>query len=128
MIESLLRISQSRRGGWKSGTATVELAITAPVLVVLVLGIVDYGALMNNAASLEGATRAIAEFARNAPDCGDGLTTTCTTGNKQSCEYYCKRIIRPYPAPVLPPPPSAPALMVIPRLGPESQMVAPELG
>ena len=63
MIESLLDISRSRRGGWKSGTATVELAITAPVLVVLVLGTADYGALMNNAASL----KAQHALSRNSP-------------------------------------------------------------
>jgi Flp pilus assembly protein TadG len=65
---------------WVEGAAAVELAIVAPLLVVLVLGVANYGALMNGAASLEGATRAVAEFARNSSACGDGLTTTCTNG------------------------------------------------
>jgi Flp pilus assembly protein TadG len=47
-----------------AGTAAVELAITAPVLVVLVFGIADYGVLMGTSASLEGAARAGAEVAK----------------------------------------------------------------
>jgi Flp pilus assembly protein TadG len=78
--KSLIGFSLRHRKGWKSGAATVELAITAPLLIVLVLGVADYGALMNSAASLEGATRALAEYARNAPACGGGLTVACTTG------------------------------------------------
>ncbi len=80
VVESLIGLCRRQQNGWKSGSATVELAITAPLLVVLVLGAADYGALTNSAASLEGATRAVAEFARNSTACGGGLTTTCTTG------------------------------------------------
>jgi Flp pilus assembly protein TadG len=50
------------------GAAAVELAITAPMLVVLVLGIADYGLLMEWASSLEGAARAGAEVARANPN------------------------------------------------------------
>jgi hypothetical protein len=51
-------------------------------MVVVVLGIADYGLLMNSSASLEGATRAVAEFARNSPYCvGGGLTdSNCVSG------------------------------------------------
>jgi Flp pilus assembly protein TadG len=49
------------------GTAAVELAITAPVLVLLLLGIADYGMLMGTSASLEGAARAGAEVAKVNP-------------------------------------------------------------
>jgi Flp pilus assembly protein TadG len=49
------------------GAAAVEFAITAPVLVVLVLGVADYGVLMGDAASLESAARAGAEFAKANP-------------------------------------------------------------
>lgn len=68
------------------GSAAVELAITAPVLVLLALGAADYGAVMGNGASLEGATRAIAEYARNSPECntatGGGwlANSSCTSG------------------------------------------------
>jgi Flp pilus assembly protein TadG len=68
------------------GSAAVELAITAPVLVLLALGAADYGALMGNGASLEGATRAVAEYARNSPECntatGGGwlANNSCITG------------------------------------------------
>jgi Flp pilus assembly protein TadG len=49
------------------GAALVEFAITAPVLVVLVLGVADYGLLMGNSAALEGATRAGAEVGKANP-------------------------------------------------------------
>ena len=68
------------------GSAAVEFAITAPVLVLLVLGAADYGAVMGNGASLEGATRAVAEYARNSPECntatGGGwlANSSCTSG------------------------------------------------
>jgi len=64
------------------GSAAVEFAIIAPFMVVLVLGIADYGLLVNDSASLEGATRAVAEYARNSPYCvGAGLTdSNCISG------------------------------------------------
>jgi hypothetical protein len=68
------------------GSAAVELAITAPVLVLLALGAADYGAVTGNGASLEGATRAVAEYARNSPECntatGGGWLSnnSCITG------------------------------------------------
>jgi len=49
------------------GSAVVELAITAPILVVLVLGIADYGLLTGSAAALAGATRAGAEAGKANP-------------------------------------------------------------
>jgi Flp pilus assembly protein TadG len=49
------------------GAAAVEFAITAPILVVLVLGIADYGLLMGDSAALEGATRAGAEVGKANP-------------------------------------------------------------
>ncbi len=49
------------------GAAAVEFAITAPILVVLVLGIADYGLLMADSAALEGATRAGAEVGKANP-------------------------------------------------------------
>jgi len=54
------------------GAAAVELAITASLLALLVLGVADYGALMGSSASLEGATRAGAEYAK--------VDSTDTTG------------------------------------------------
>jgi Flp pilus assembly protein TadG len=46
------------------GNIAVEFAIALPVLATLVLGIVDYGTLMYTSASLKGATRAGAEYAK----------------------------------------------------------------
>jgi Flp pilus assembly protein TadG len=68
-----------------TGAAAVELAIMAPFMVVLVLGIADYGMLMNASASLEGATRAVAEYARNSPYCvGGGLSDSNCVGGINS--------------------------------------------
>src|SRR5215469_16700848 len=65
-----------------SGAAAVEFAITAPLLVVLVFGAADYGVLMTDAASVQGATRAVAEYARNSPECAAGGLSNpdCITG------------------------------------------------
>lgn len=64
-----------------SGAALVEFAITAPLLVLLALGAADYGTITNNGTSLAGATRAVAEFARNTAECaGGGLANSdCIT-------------------------------------------------
>jgi len=61
----LRRCSRSYLG--VDGAAAVEFAITAPILVVLVLGIADYGLLMGDSAALEGATRAGAEVGKANP-------------------------------------------------------------
>jgi Flp pilus assembly protein TadG len=71
-----------RKRARDAGSAAVEFATTAPVLIVLALGVADYGALMTNWASLQGATRAAAEYARNSPACvAGGLSNSdCITG------------------------------------------------
>ena len=58
------------------GAAAVEFAITVPVLVVLVLGVADYGFLMGSSASLEGATRAGAEVGKANPSVTAAQLTT----------------------------------------------------
>jgi Flp pilus assembly protein TadG len=60
------------------GAAAVELAITVSLLAVLVLGVSDYGALMGTSASLQGATRAGAEYAKvDATDTTGIMTQVC---------------------------------------------------
>jgi len=62
------------------GAAAVELAIMVSLLALLVLGISDYGVLMGSSASLQGATRAGAEYAK--------VDATDTTGIKtQVCDH-----------------------------------------
>jgi Flp pilus assembly protein TadG len=51
-----------------SGTALVEFAITLPLLLVLALGIADYGLLMNNSTVVEATARAAAEIAKSNPN------------------------------------------------------------
>ena len=64
MIWRLARFFYCRRDAHDSGAAAVELAIAAPVLILLVLGIADYGDLMNSAAALIAGTRAGAEVVK----------------------------------------------------------------
>jgi Flp pilus assembly protein TadG len=83
----MIRPMTEKLKGWRrlrlgnSGAALVEFAITAPVLVVLALGAADFGAIMTNGTSLAGATRAVAELARDTAECvGGGLSNSdCIT-------------------------------------------------
>jgi hypothetical protein len=78
MKDKLAGAARSRSRGFLGvgGAAAVEFAITAPVLVVLVLGIADYGLLMGSSASLEGATRAGAEVGKANPSITPAQLTT----------------------------------------------------
>jgi hypothetical protein len=67
--EWVLRYREARN----SGSAAVEMAFVMPVLVVLGLGVADYGALMGLSASLEGATRAGAEYGKLNPSDTSGI-------------------------------------------------------
>jgi hypothetical protein len=74
----------------EDGAAAVELAITAPVLVALVLGIADYGLLTEWASTMEGAARAGAEVARANPSVTSGnLTTFFPSGITPSVTPVC---------------------------------------
>ena len=64
MIRSLIVWLRRYRVERDKGSIAVEFAIGLPVLATLVLGKVDYGTLMYTAASLKGATRAGAEYAK----------------------------------------------------------------
>jgi Flp pilus assembly protein TadG len=65
---------------WKAvrhaGSAMVEFAITAPLLVMLVMGGADFAIMAYNQEALEAATRAGAEYARATPSDGPNWTTT----------------------------------------------------
>lgn len=67
-----------RRALGAGGSAAVELAITLPMLMVLVLGMADYGILMNGSAALVGASRAGAEYATGAPTDTTGIQNQVT--------------------------------------------------
>ena len=69
------------------GTALVEFALAAPILVTLVLGIADFGMLAAKNAALEGATRVGAEYARNNSTCqADIAGSSCITGIKSAMQ------------------------------------------
>jgi Flp pilus assembly protein TadG len=69
---------RARRGLGAQGTAAVEFALTAPLLAVLVLGVTDYGILMNKSAALVGATRVGAEYAISSPTDTTGIQNQVT--------------------------------------------------
>ena len=62
-----------------AGSAAVEFAITVPLLVALVIGVADYGTMVNQQAMLEAATRAGAEYARANPGDANLVTNTQNT-------------------------------------------------
>src|SRR3954454_19228143 len=87
MIKKLIEAWRRRRDAGNSGAVAVEFAMTAPLLIVLVLGVADYGTLMNTSASLLGATRAGAEYVM--ANWNDPLVANPTTGTEQQvCGFF----------------------------------------
>ena len=64
MFEKLIVLLHWRRRDRERGSMAVEFALAAPVLITLVLAVTDFGSFMNTSASLRGATRAGAEYAK----------------------------------------------------------------
>jgi Flp pilus assembly protein TadG len=62
------------------GSVAVELGLTAPILVILAVGLVDLGNFLNFSQALEAATRIGAEYARGGSSCQQswGSTTTAS--------------------------------------------------
>jgi hypothetical protein len=58
------------------GSATVEFALVASVLLFLGLGIADFGMMFNNYQALAAATRIGAEYARDSPTCQSGVNAS----------------------------------------------------
>jgi Flp pilus assembly protein TadG len=81
MIKKLIALLHRRQDDWNRGTLTLEIAFAAPILVVAAQGAADIGAMMNTAASLRGATRAGAEYAK--ANWNNPLVTNPTTGTEQ---------------------------------------------
>ena len=77
MVQKVIPSLRRRGYDWTRGNVAIEFAMAAPVLIMLILGVADYGTLMNTSASLRGATRAGAEYARanwNNPSVSDPTT------------------------------------------------------
>lgn len=64
MFERLIGSLRRRREARNSGTVLVELALTVPILLALVVGVADYGVLMGSSDNLTAATRAGAEIVK----------------------------------------------------------------
>jgi Flp pilus assembly protein TadG len=83
------RVMRQIVGGFlgSDGTALVEFALAAPILVTLVLGIADFGLLAAKNAALEGATRVGAEYARDNSTCQADITgASCISGIKTAMQ------------------------------------------
>ena len=87
MIKKLIALLHRRRGDWNKGTLTVEFAFAAPILIVAVLGAADIGSLMNTAASLRGATRAGAEYAKANWNNETSVTNLTTATEQRVCGF-----------------------------------------
>ena len=57
-----------------AGAVAAELAMATPFLVLLILGIIDFGAYMNSSQQVAAATRIGAEFARDSTTCQNSTT------------------------------------------------------
>lgn len=64
MFERLIGSLRRRREARNSGAVLVELALTAPILLALLVGVADYGVLMGSSDNLTAATRAGAEVVK----------------------------------------------------------------
>jgi Flp pilus assembly protein TadG len=90
------------------GAAAVEFAITAPMLVVLVMGIADYGLLVADSAGLEGATRAGAEVGKANPSVTAAqLTAFFPSGITPTVTSVCTCVDNTWPGAACPPGPLA---------------------
>lgn len=86
MIAKLVGLLRRPQRDRDRGSMAIEFAMAAPVLVTLVLGVADYGSLMNTTASLRGATRSGAEYAKanwNNPS----MTNVATSTEQQVCGF-----------------------------------------
>jgi Flp pilus assembly protein TadG len=81
MIKKLIALLHRKGDDWEKGTIAIEFALVAPFLTIFALGVADYASLMNTAASLRGATRAGAEYAK--ANWNNPSVTNPTTGTEQ---------------------------------------------
>ena len=87
MLKTLAALWHRNTDAWNAGAAAVELAISAPVLILLVAGIVDYSGLMGTMANSLGATRAGGEYA-GAVWLNPQVTTPAANTQSQVCAFY----------------------------------------
>jgi Flp pilus assembly protein TadG len=102
MISKVIALLHRRGHDREKGTAAIEFALTTPILVVLVLGTADFGMLMNTSASLRGAARAGAEYAKanwNNPS----VTNPTTATEQQVCGFLGLTLSSGSCTPVTPP-------------------------
>jgi len=118
-MQRKLPASAGGRSRWRrpffpdvAGAVAVELGVVAPLLVVLAVGIVDFGNLLNNDQALAAAARIGAQYARNSSFCKSGIqvlssppvNAACTTGiqnaMRQSMNYSAGQLTFPASIPL----------------------------
>jgi Flp pilus assembly protein TadG len=80
-MTKILCLAGPRKGTSNAGSAAVEFAITAPLLVLLALGAADYGVVTAQSSSLAAYTRAGADYARSQVASGNRLPSASTLRN-----------------------------------------------
>jgi hypothetical protein len=88
----VVRMQVRRMGEWNFGSAAVEFAITAPFLVLLALGIADYGAMMAQSSTLAAHARAGAEYAASQAAQGNfpvSVATFCPECSNSTASCFC---------------------------------------
>jgi len=107
-----VRMQVRRMGDWNIGSAAVEFAITAPFLVLLALGIADYGAMVAQSSSLAAYARAGAEYAASqagqgnfpvsvaafCPGCSNSSSTASCFCSDNTTSVPCPGLADPAPA------------------------------
>lgn len=92
-MSRLNRIAAVRRLD-STGSAAVELTLVLPLLVLLIIGALDFAQLFNTTQGLAAATRAGADYAHNSRTCQSGIdvlnspqiTTACINGIKNAAQ------------------------------------------
>jgi Flp pilus assembly protein TadG len=109
MMRKLCDLLPSRRPLAQAGTAAVEFAISLPILIVFMAGLVDYGDAVNLSTRLFGAARvgtqyavyhpgdisgivAAATSAVSDPACTAKVTTNCMSVSGPSFAYFCVNV------------------------------------
>jgi Flp pilus assembly protein TadG len=91
-VLAVVRTQIRRMGDWNIGSAAVEFAITAPFLVLLALGIADYGAMVAQSSTLAAHARAGAEYAASQAAQGYfpvSVTAFCPECSNSTASCYC---------------------------------------
>ena len=84
----MVHLKSRRRRGARAGTASIEFAVLAPVLVILLFGGVDYGMFVAQTSWLAAATRVGLEYVRATNCLTSTSTLLCGSAADSFVKYY----------------------------------------